>query len=99
MARILAVCDAFDAMTSTRPYRNALPIDEATRILSTDCGRMWDTEIVEIALGCISDGLIVPGRVATSDDEMRNLVSERLEAPNLSSRTNSHGLACLTGII
>jgi len=99
MARILAVCDAFDAMTSTRPYRNALPIDEATRILSTDCGKMWDTEIVEVALGCISDGMIVPGRVATTDGASENFISEKLESPNLSSCTNSHGLACLTGII
>ena len=99
MARILAVCDAFDAMTSTRPYRNALPLDQATRILSTDCGKMWDPKIVEVVLGCISDGLIVPGRVATTDGPSENVISEKLDTPHFSSRTNSHGLACLTGII
>lgn len=35
-ARILAVADAFDAMTSTRPYRGPLPPDQAIEIIKTD---------------------------------------------------------------
>ena len=36
-ARIIFVCDAFHAMTTTRPYREALPVDEARRRLLEGC--------------------------------------------------------------
>jgi HD-GYP domain-containing protein (c-di-GMP phosphodiesterase class II) len=45
-ARIIAVADAFDAMTTTRPYRKALPIAEARRRLSEGAGSQWDARIV-----------------------------------------------------
>jgi putative nucleotidyltransferase with HDIG domain len=45
-ARIIAVADAFDAMTTTRPYRHALPIPEAYRRLQEGAGTQWDVRIV-----------------------------------------------------
>jgi HD-GYP domain-containing protein (c-di-GMP phosphodiesterase class II) len=45
-ARIIAVADAFDAMTTTRPYRKALPVAEARRRLSEGAGTQWDARIV-----------------------------------------------------
>jgi HD-GYP domain-containing protein (c-di-GMP phosphodiesterase class II) len=45
-ARIIAVVDAFDAMTTTRPYRNALPVAEAHRRLEQGAGTQWDARIV-----------------------------------------------------
>ncbi len=33
MARIIAVADSFDAMTSSRPYRNAMPLSQACDII------------------------------------------------------------------
>ena len=45
-ARIIAVADAFDAMTTTRPYRNALAIDEAYRRLEESAGSQWDAKVV-----------------------------------------------------
>jgi putative nucleotidyltransferase with HDIG domain len=45
-ARIIAVADAFDAMTTTRPYRNALPIAEAYRRLQESSGTQWDARVV-----------------------------------------------------
>ena len=33
MARIVSICDAFDAMTSHRPYRTGMPRDKATAII------------------------------------------------------------------
>ncbi|GEM_PF-6438390 len=47
-SRILAVADAFDALTTDRPYRQALPVEEALRILTLDAGRRWDPELVEV---------------------------------------------------
>jgi two-component system cell cycle response regulator len=46
IARIVAVCDAFDAMTSNRPYRPALPQEEALAELRRCAGTQFDPAIV-----------------------------------------------------
>jgi diguanylate cyclase (GGDEF)-like protein len=46
VARILAVCDAFSAMTTTRPYRKALSIDEALTRLEDSSGSQLDERLV-----------------------------------------------------
>ena len=47
-ARLLAVADAYDAMTSARPYRAALPPEEASRRLRADSGCQFDPSVVEV---------------------------------------------------
>jgi HD-GYP domain-containing protein (c-di-GMP phosphodiesterase class II) len=49
-ARIIFVCDAFDAMTTDRPYRKALPVEEARRRLEESAGTQFDPDIVETFL-------------------------------------------------
>jgi len=49
-ARIIFACDAFHAMTTTRPYRQALPIEEARRRLREAAGSQFDPAVVEICL-------------------------------------------------
>ncbi|WP_182868039.1 HD-GYP domain-containing protein [Rhodopirellula sp. JC639] len=46
--RILAVCDAFDAMTSDRPYRKGMSIDRATGILNEGAGTFWDPNLIQV---------------------------------------------------
>ncbi len=46
-ARIVAVADAYDAMTSNRPYRKALSKEEAWGILWDGAGTQWDERVVE----------------------------------------------------
>jgi diguanylate cyclase (GGDEF)-like protein len=46
-ARIVFVCDAFHAMTTTRPYREALPEGEAIRRLKLSSGTQFDPAVVE----------------------------------------------------
>ena len=46
-ARIIAVADAFDAMTTDRPYRKALTEDEALKELKTNSGSQFDPKVVE----------------------------------------------------
>ncbi|HJR45205.1 MAG TPA: GAF domain-containing protein [Actinomycetota bacterium] len=49
-SRIILVVDAFDAMTTDRPYRKALPVEEACRRLRESSGRQFDPEIVSAFL-------------------------------------------------
>ena len=44
--RILAVADAYDAMTTSRPYRVAMPIIRAERILKEGAGTHWDEDVI-----------------------------------------------------
>jgi hypothetical protein len=50
MARIVAVADAFDAMTSDRPYRTAMPVEAAFTELFTKAGSHFDPTIVQAFL-------------------------------------------------
>lgn len=42
VARIVGICDAFDAMTSSRPYRSGMPIEKALSIIKSELGRQFD---------------------------------------------------------
>ena len=53
LARVISVVDAFDAMTSDRPYRAALPLDEVVRRLSDGTGTQWDPDIIRVFLDII----------------------------------------------
>jgi HD-GYP domain-containing protein (c-di-GMP phosphodiesterase class II) len=47
VARILAIGDAFSAMTTTRPYRKALSVEEALRRIGDAAGTQLDERLVE----------------------------------------------------
>ncbi len=53
--RILSIVDAFDAMTSDRPYRKALSIDEALQELLRCAGNQFDPEFVEYFIEMLKD--------------------------------------------
>jgi len=55
-ARLLAVVDAFDAMTSTRPYRRALPMFHALAEIERCAGSQFDPEIAQAFLKAWSAG-------------------------------------------
>ncbi len=46
VGRIVAVADAFDALTSTRPYKQAWPVEEAVALLRREAGRQFDPRLV-----------------------------------------------------
>jgi HD-GYP domain-containing protein (c-di-GMP phosphodiesterase class II) len=52
LARILAVADAHDAMSTNRPYRDALPCRKVEEILVMGGGTQWDKRIVEAFVRC-----------------------------------------------
>ena len=51
--RIVAIADAFDAMTSDRPYRKAMSVQEAALELKRYAGTQFDPLLVEVFLGVV----------------------------------------------
>ncbi len=47
IARIVGVADAYDAMTSDRPYRKGMPLERVHRIFREDAGRYWDARVLD----------------------------------------------------
>lgn len=52
-SRIIAVCDAFDAMTHDRPHRDAMPIAMANAVLREHAGSQWDADVIEHAIAVL----------------------------------------------
>ena len=48
LARVVAVCDAFDALVNDRPYRARKTLYEAVATLRTGAGTQWDPEVVSL---------------------------------------------------
>lgn len=55
VARIVALVDVFDALTSVRPYKRAWTIDEALDLIRRESGRHFDPELVEVFMDCLPD--------------------------------------------
>ena len=51
VARIIALADAFDAMTSNRPYRPMLPLEDVKREIGRATGTQFDPQVVRAFLG------------------------------------------------
>jgi hypothetical protein len=52
LARVLAVADAFDAMSTNRPYRTAMCIKEVEEQLRLGAGKQWDAQVVDAFFRC-----------------------------------------------
>jgi diguanylate cyclase (GGDEF)-like protein/putative nucleotidyltransferase with HDIG domain len=60
VARIMAVADAFSAMTTTRPYRKALPVEEALKRLGDAAGTQLQEELVAAFINGIETAADAP---------------------------------------
>jgi len=65
-SRIMAISDTFDAMTSTRAYRKALPVADAIAEIRRCSGTQFDPDIVPAFLACQSK-IVIPGDVSLPD--------------------------------
>jgi HD-GYP domain-containing protein (c-di-GMP phosphodiesterase class II) len=54
-SRIIAACDAIDAMTHDRPYRKALPFRLGFAILREHAGTQWDPDVVRAVIATMPD--------------------------------------------
>lgn len=73
-ARIVSVCDSFDAMANTRQYRDGMGAERALAILREHAGSQWDTTVVEAAAAVIERSGLTEARprldaVGRPDDE------------------------------
>ncbi len=87
-ARVVAVADALDAMTSNRPYRDALPQEEAIARFRAGAGRFWDPVVVTAMLD-----LVESGRLRL--DESR--IADETDSKAHSAATGADGVGLDTG--
>lgn len=87
MARIVAVADTFDAMTTDRPYSRALKLEEALKLIKGLVGTRYDYSVVEALVTACEEGQIRAGSVKLSR-RPKNL-SEQTAAPTRQNGTNN----------
>lgn len=101
-ARILAVADAYDAMTSSRTYRTAMTMDRARQILTEGAGQQWDKNIVVAFLRILDD--VVVSQDSTKDrlgdstaffvlGESRSVLDDDDDAESVRWQTDSMSVA------
>jgi HD domain len=59
-ARIVGICDAFDAMTSNRPYRRGMPVAKALSIIEQNLGTQFDATLGKLFLELGHAGALAP---------------------------------------
>ncbi len=52
--RIVALADAYDALTSKRVYKDAIDHEKSVQIIVDDTGSHFDPEIVDVFLDCVN---------------------------------------------
>jgi HD-GYP domain-containing protein (c-di-GMP phosphodiesterase class II) len=60
-AKIVNVADAFDAMTTDRPYRAGLTVEQAIAQMQEKSGSQFATEIVDVLVEALRSGRVVLG--------------------------------------
>jgi len=72
-ARIVTIADAFDAMTGTRPYRKAMPIETALQILREHRSSQFDESLTDAFLELGREGQLA--HIVMHSDEQLPLLS------------------------
>ncbi len=80
-ARIVAVADAYDAMTSDRPYRKAMPFVKAEAVLRENSDIQWDGRILEAFFASLEDVHAICSRSEERDQESPDAVKENTAGP------------------
>ncbi|MBN1772725.1 MAG: protein kinase [Deltaproteobacteria bacterium] len=70
-ARVLAVADVFDALTTRRAFKDAYPVDVAFDIVRGGAGRRFDPDVVAALEGCRADVTLLAERLATPERPSR----------------------------
>jgi len=71
-ARIFAIADVFDALTSVRPYKRAMTFDEAIGTMAADRGSHFDAELFDLFVG-LAPSLYAQVSRASTDELVEEL--------------------------
>ncbi|CAN7723891.1 two-component system response regulator [Pseudorhodoferax sp. LjRoot39] len=61
-ARIVAIADVFDALTSVRPYKAAWSVDDAVALLEREAGKQFDPALVPVFVDILPQVLVIRAR-------------------------------------
>ncbi|ENO85702.1 response regulator [Thauera linaloolentis] len=75
VARVIAIADVFDALTSVRPYKPAWPVDDALALISRESGKHFDPELVDALGGCLAEMLQIREQWADAEDDTRGPIA------------------------
>jgi putative nucleotidyltransferase with HDIG domain len=78
-ARVIAVADTFDAMTTDRPYRRALTVERAVDELRRVAGTQLDAGLVETFVGLIGSGKVVLLQAPAHPDDEAPVFGRKVE--------------------
>ncbi|MCH7824406.1 MAG: FHA domain-containing protein [Acidobacteria bacterium] len=76
-ARIIAVCDVFEGVTSNRPYRKPMKPERVVKLLEGEAGDKLDAEVVGIFLGIYEEAGFKKGEVARPDKGVKAKASKK----------------------
>ena len=68
-ARIVAVADVFDALTTKRPYKDAWPIEKAVALIKEDAGSHFDPDVAQVFLDQLDDFIAIRDKWAKVDKD------------------------------
>lgn len=68
IARIVAICDTFDALTSKRPYKNPYPIEVSCDIIRKEKGEHFDPDLTKAFLDNIDDFARIKKEIDNTDE-------------------------------
>ena len=99
IARIIAVADAYDAMTSTRSYRDALPQQKVREEILKNSGSQFDPEVAKVMVSIIDQDVDyqlkerhtvqeLSGKSSIHCDEFESEVSEGIILPPVTTKIN-----------
>lgn len=101
-ARIISVADAYDALTSTRPYRAGCSREEAVAILRADSGTHFDPNVVDAFVASLPERTAVAGLIALlalPGGALRRIAvtAKNAGVANLAPAVGATGVAVLMG--
>ena len=77
LARILAVADVFDAMTSDRPYRAGWPYEQVIRFISDKSGSKFDPDIAQVFIQTVENKSY--GQLENIEEELNGVRSDKID--------------------
>src|SRR5882757_1122515 len=88
-AKIVAVADTFDAMTTDRPYQKAMKFEEALALIKSFVGTRYDAGVVNALLAACESGQVRPGSVKLRRKPVTNATAHPISKQSENSVTAS----------